>query len=358
MIPARWAFRLRPRPEELLSSYLCRVAFAHGSQPYRFHRLYWPRMELWTRDIDRGVPLAVLAAACKTSGLSLPEVTDLTLAPEQAALVKNASIPGVTPFVLSLGIYHRARQHHGQQFCPDCLAEGSGFIKRWRLAFVFGCERHRRVLLDACPHCGAPPAPHRNLIPRLEACERCHGLLSAPAETAAQPSASAWALQRLLLSAAGVRASEARQDVDAYPQGSAATYRSLFSAVGDPRIHARLRASLGLPGLPEGSLERRRLEHRRVEQRALLIETVAAWLSNWPEAFRVGAQESRMTQRVFARLHLDGVVAAEIARLPSGQQRTRVTRSARPAAAWQRRKREKLEAYRERRARALLKSLT
>ncbi|WP_156422161.1 TniQ family protein [Paucibacter sp. KCTC 42545] len=50
-----WAFHLRPAPQELLSSYLTRVAHGHGSTAGAFCRLHLNDSWYWTRDVDRGV---------------------------------------------------------------------------------------------------------------------------------------------------------------------------------------------------------------------------------------------------------------------------------------------------------------
>lgn len=51
----------------------------------------------------------------------------------------------------------------GLQFCPACLAEDATpyFRKCWRVALNTVCSRHKTMLLDRCPSCGAAIAAHR-----------------------------------------------------------------------------------------------------------------------------------------------------------------------------------------------------
>ena len=44
----------------------------------------------------------------------------------------------------------------GTRYCPQCLAESDGrWSLAWRLGWTFACHRHRCLLVDRCPSCGA-----------------------------------------------------------------------------------------------------------------------------------------------------------------------------------------------------------
>jgi hypothetical protein len=76
--------------------------------------------------------------------------------PEHDRFVRrNKSLPGVNGWVLNTTT----------RYCPDCLAgdgsaiqqaHGGGWRKQWRLAVVFACPIHHRLLSYRCPQCDTP----------------------------------------------------------------------------------------------------------------------------------------------------------------------------------------------------------
>ncbi|MDZ7791866.1 MAG: TniQ family protein, partial [Xanthomonadales bacterium] len=169
-----WTFRLKPLPDELLSSWLTRVAFAHGQNPYVFHNLHLPGVPIWSRDVDRAHSPGLLSGLSAVSGLSVPRIRATSL-DRHRNLGLNTPAHGEWPFVLSAGIYHRKRRRHGLQFCPNCLSAGTAYFRRsWRLAYVLKCPTCSLPLSDACPHCDAPVIAHRTLSD-LRVCHRCGG---------------------------------------------------------------------------------------------------------------------------------------------------------------------------------------
>jgi hypothetical protein len=41
----------KPKDDELLSSWVVRLAFAHGRKPYSFSSILWPGRNFWEADI-------------------------------------------------------------------------------------------------------------------------------------------------------------------------------------------------------------------------------------------------------------------------------------------------------------------
>jgi hypothetical protein len=90
---------------------------------------------------------------------------------------------GNTPWVLSVGVFHRIHRRAGMQFCPICLQlDSTPYYRRpWRLALYAMCERHQCVMQEYCPSCSAPVSYHRHGIGRRKAipeqalrlCHRC-----------------------------------------------------------------------------------------------------------------------------------------------------------------------------------------
>lgn len=66
------------------------------------------------------------------------------------------------------------------RFCPQCLAEGSGFLWRWRLGCVVACVEHGLLLRLGCGECGrvrssalAHPPIFLVKIQEIEFCPHC-----------------------------------------------------------------------------------------------------------------------------------------------------------------------------------------
>lgn len=159
-----WPVHLRPLPDELLSSWIVRLAYAHDLKLRTFVRLAFPvQHEIWYRDIDRLAPLALLKELSAHTGLSLDKVETTTLRAYEGRIYRYYRAFGVQQWILPLMVWEWQHQGYGLQFCPACLAEDPVpyYRKRWRVAFYTWCCRHQLMLHDRCPRCGAPVSFHR-----------------------------------------------------------------------------------------------------------------------------------------------------------------------------------------------------
>lgn len=163
-VPDLWPLHPKPLSDELLSSWLVRLAHAHGLKVQTLCRLFFGNEhQVWNRDIDR------LAPAWLTESLSLHTATPYdvvrktTLRVYEGRLYRRYQEASTLPWILPLRIFHRKHQGYGLQFCPRCLAEDMEpyFRKRWRVAFCTYCPTHGVMLHDRCPHCEEPVVFHR-----------------------------------------------------------------------------------------------------------------------------------------------------------------------------------------------------
>lgn len=370
MLVGGWSRRLPPLAGELLSSCLARNAVAHGTTPYRFLAMFWDRDPTWERDIDRD-PASLLRTnrtedaptwiddISARLGVPPDEVRGATLEPWRAVL-GGARLPprGDTPLLLSVGVHHRTRMRHALQFCPDCLAEDiPHFRKEWRLGFVVTCERHGRRLLDGCLRCDAPVVPHRSMTPRLTDCHRCsqplHGSQGAR-NVPGVPGAVATLQRSLLRVLAGNRDDPlnlwlGREAFDAV--------RALLAVSATAPVHDLLHVELGLQ-TPRASRDSRlRFEQARLADRVPHLEMVAAWMADWPIAFRRGAEAAGLTRRTFARNRLPPALAAEVARLPDGHRRDNSWKPVLEEPVLKRLRRKDKSAYRELRAQRIMAAI-
>lgn len=155
---------LKPLPDELLSSWLVRLAHGHSMKLQAFSSLVFGRNKpIWNRDIDKLAPDWMITKLSEASGVSMELVLNSSLRSYEGILYEQHQPNGNTKWLLPLGIYHRTRRDHGLQYCPHCLAEDAVpyFRKRWRLAFSVVCTKHECYLLNACPQCDSALSPHR-----------------------------------------------------------------------------------------------------------------------------------------------------------------------------------------------------
>jgi hypothetical protein len=163
-----------PCRDELLSSWLARVAVHSGCDPLTLTGAIWPKWRIWTTDLDRGLTeqRAMQAAQWFDCG---PEVVHAaTLEDLRARLHGNTEQHRpVLPWIISMGSRNRLR-YAGMPCCPQCLlCDTQPFFRRtWRLAFVVGCEVHGVRLIDRCSGCRALIAPHR-CIAKLQSLACC-----------------------------------------------------------------------------------------------------------------------------------------------------------------------------------------
>ncbi len=156
--------RSQPRPDELLSSWIVRLAMAHGLKLHTFCTLLWDKRSIWNRDIDRCADNRILKELSKRTRTPFNRVEETTLTAYEGLLYERHNAQGNTPWIMPLGVYHRVRRMHGTQYCPRCLAEDKEpyFRRQWRLGFVTVCTKHRCLLFDSCPRCDAAINFHRD----------------------------------------------------------------------------------------------------------------------------------------------------------------------------------------------------
>lgn len=173
-----WALSVPLLPEESLSSWLVRAALRQGCDPLSLTGAIWPTWRIWTRDIDREIPLARMRPLVNASGNASAKFQKAGMR-DDCEKVVGYSLPETRtwPWLLALGSRNRTR-HGGQQVCTLCLAEDSTpYLRRhWRFAWHTGCRFHGVQLVDECPACKAPIEPHRLTAEdqHLAQCSRCH----------------------------------------------------------------------------------------------------------------------------------------------------------------------------------------
>ena len=172
-----WPLHLKPKEDELLSSWLVRLARANSVKVHTLTSSAWPDKSIWNRDIDKSADDELLRALAEKTGTSYEWAFQTTLRAYEGFVYEKHNPSGNTPWIMPVGVYHRTRRLYGLQYCPECLAKDREpyFRRKWRLAFVTICEKHCTLLQDRCPKCMAPVSFHRVQYdaPAMTLCSEC-----------------------------------------------------------------------------------------------------------------------------------------------------------------------------------------
>lgn len=176
-----WPAHPKPLPDELLSSWIVRIAAANGVKLNTLTRQLFGRdLTPWNRDIDRQAPEWLLKVICAQTGTPQERAYGTTLLGYQGRLFPKRFLSGQLRWILPVKGLGTTRLGYGVQYCPKCLAEGQEpyFRRAWRVGFYTFCPEHLVMLHDACPECGAAVALHRRdvgkSVDESKALSHCH----------------------------------------------------------------------------------------------------------------------------------------------------------------------------------------
>jgi len=153
-----WPAHPKPLSDELLSSWIVRIAEANGIKLETMtHLLFGLYLLPWNRDIDRLAPKWLLKEICAHTGTGYWDAYRATLAGYRTRLYPQRKESGQLRWILPVRINSTKRDGFGMQYCPACLAADKEpyFRRKWRVAFHTFCPEHRIMLHDCCPACGA-----------------------------------------------------------------------------------------------------------------------------------------------------------------------------------------------------------
>lgn len=200
----KFPLKLRPQEDELLSSWLIRLALRHRTMPMTFTNLYMPetRNKLWSADMDLQSDPDFLSALATKSGAPLEALQAMTLGAYEGYLFEKAfTKTGGTQFVMPLRMRGRQSTSFGLRFCPKCLREDEQpyFRRKWRLSFSTACLRHKCFLQDRCPACQVPLTIYRKpSVSDFPNCDKCgFRLKDAEVESIAKDSYGLKAIKRM-----------------------------------------------------------------------------------------------------------------------------------------------------------------
>ncbi|PWI49829.1 hypothetical protein B5K03_34450 [Rhizobium phaseoli] len=165
VVSAQWPVTVTPKPDELLSSWLHRLAYANGVPARAFARVLGLTPGMWSARLDLKLSITLAHQLRQYADITSEQLTAMTL-PD--------GIP--RQLFLPLQKLHRRSGSTWLQFCPRCLAtdEYPYFRREWRLATRLTCEKHSTRLRDRCTACNQPMAAFdQNELRPHHHCARC-----------------------------------------------------------------------------------------------------------------------------------------------------------------------------------------
>ncbi|WP_165922950.1 TniQ family protein [Sulfurirhabdus autotrophica] len=155
--------RCPPLPDELLSSWLIRLAWLNAEKLYTFRRRFWMHPgSPWSRNIDLILPDDALAYISKMTLITPESLVNHMLKGYLGTLFEDIDPHGNAQGILTSRRRGQKVFGFGLQLCPDCLRSDTVpyFRRWWKVAYLVTCPIHRRLLIDACPGCQQPLAYH------------------------------------------------------------------------------------------------------------------------------------------------------------------------------------------------------
>lgn len=158
----------KPKHDELLSSWVVRLAKDHNLKVHEFCDILFPKMSVWNRDIDRANPKQLINKLSQVTLAKEKEIHECLISSYSDKLFSRLNPNGFSRWVLAQGIYHRQRLKGGLMYCPICLQKDDTpyFRKKWRISLFTVCTTCGCLLQESCPSCGSPINFFRNYIGR------------------------------------------------------------------------------------------------------------------------------------------------------------------------------------------------
>lgn len=136
----------KPLPDEILTSWLTRTAYAHLTHPKTFMNMHFSTGTFnWRPNFDASVSDEIMHIIERKSALRFKTIYQMCLKSYESYLQESIIPDGLNMFVVP------------QRFCPICLREDQFpyYRKSWKILLTTVCVKHHCYLYDRCPSCGA-----------------------------------------------------------------------------------------------------------------------------------------------------------------------------------------------------------
>ena len=149
-----WPIRPKPKQDELLSSWLCRIAEENQMQTSAFCSAVFLGERFTFREIDRTFDFEMMANLSLGTGISIDRIWEASLLSD-SGYVFDFRPAGTTEWIFPTASAD-GESGNGLTYCPLCLEDDPYYRRSWRFAFNPACAKHRVFLMRDCPSCRKP----------------------------------------------------------------------------------------------------------------------------------------------------------------------------------------------------------
>ena len=303
--------RFLPEPDELLSSWLLRLAWQNAEKMHTFRTRFWHKTGTpWNRNIN--IPIDVqffqnIANLAQTNCKQLYPHTFLSL---EGILFDKVKKTGKVDGILASRhyAYGNNQPHHSLQYCPECIQEQLvvHFKRTSMITFLVGCPKHRSIYRDTCCQCGQPVKIHlsdsgQKYLPRVNPVSFCHycGFLwgQAPKQELPELSDEFWVLQEKIqktLNTSWLQLSDGNQLYAlSFFNGLRHIIRYIMNDTCTISLREMVAKELGI--LPLGFAQngyQGRMDSLSIGDRITIMQYVSWLLSEWPSRFNWALKKS------------------------------------------------------------------
>jgi len=151
-------FASKPLPNEILSSWLVRIAKNHFLEPRKFTSVFFKDKYFWTLDVDKSISGSYLDKLVQSTSVSDMDINYLTL----KSFIPYLDVKFSTD--QSRTWFNRIQRTKGRissfsyLYCPNCLrTDPEPYLrKEWRIYLSTTCFKCECFLRENCPHCKNP----------------------------------------------------------------------------------------------------------------------------------------------------------------------------------------------------------
>lgn len=149
-----WPIHPKPNDDELLSSWITRIATANQLKTADFCSLALPGSRTTLKEIDRTHLPELMQVLADKTGTPIEHIRETSLLVDEGYVFLYRQY-GATEWILPTA---NEGVNKGLAFCPQCLTDDAEpyYRKSWRFAFNPVCPIHRTLLMQCCPRCKTP----------------------------------------------------------------------------------------------------------------------------------------------------------------------------------------------------------
>jgi hypothetical protein len=150
-----WPLYVPPLPDELFSSWICRLANNHRVSPeVLINESLNQKLHIKFNNIDIEPEPNIIDIITKNTPIKAEEITKLFLTYYNSNIIENNIPEEIFKSLHFLKVSDPKNKKNGIVFCPNCLSKETPYFRRkWILSTSIICCECNSYLIDYCPSC-------------------------------------------------------------------------------------------------------------------------------------------------------------------------------------------------------------